>query len=55
MPEFAEEVAEVRTTKFTTPAAPISPARANMPTNGDSSALYVVQGRTAMRTISDPT
>ena len=35
----SKTAAEVSTMKFTTPAAPTSPARANMPTNGDSSAL----------------
>ena len=55
MPEFALEVAEVSTTKFTMPAAPAKPARANMPTNGESSALKRFHGCTAMRMTSEPT
>ena len=55
MPEFADEAADVMTTKLTKPAAAASPARANILTNGDSPALNSVHGRTDMRMTSAPT
>lgn len=50
MPEFAEEAAEVNTTKLTTDAAIPSPARLNMATKGLLSALISRHGVTMMIT-----
>ena len=53
-PELADDAAAVSTTKLTTPAATLSPARANMATKGLFSALISRHGVTAMMAASAP-
>ena len=55
MPELAEEVAEVSTTKLTTEAAMPRPARLNMATKGLRSAVISRHGVTEMMTASAAT
>ena len=55
MPELAEDMAEVSTTRFTTMAAMPRPARENMPMNGLWPAWNSVHGVTDIRMISAPT
>ncbi|CNI73204.1 Uncharacterised protein [Mycobacterium tuberculosis] len=47
IPEFAEDAAEVSTTKFTREAATAMPARENMPTKGLMDLSNLSQGVTA--------
>ena len=54
-PEFEEDIAEVSTTKFTTEAAPASPASANMATNGDCSGSIARHGMTTRMASREPT
>ena len=44
MPEFVADAAEVRTTKFTIPAAAVIPTAVNTATNGLAAGLTAVQG-----------
>ena len=55
MPELAEDMAEVSTTRLTTVAAAPSPARENMAMNGLWPAWNSVHGVTDIRMIRAPT
>src|SRR5687768_3556686 len=55
IPELAEDMAEVSTTRFTTMAAIPSPASENMPMNGLWPALNSVHGVTDIRMMRAPT